>query len=410
MGEVLMDTRLASWRWLWIALWLALWCAMGGQGLAEDASVAGVNMRLLPHLDRVGATPLPELLRFNDARLELARKSGFNFVRIGVPGDAWITHPSPAEQARILALLRGLLRSAASTALAVEVALFIPAREIVCEHRYGDRYRAALTAIVTELPDRRDVGIEVVNEPPSCGNSTVRAEPWEEMQQQLYHEVRSLRQQVLFVAAGPGWGGVDGLLQLDPGPFRDDPNTAFTFHYYEPFLFTHQQVGWLRPDHLSQFVSGLAWPVERANLGKIRDNALSGLAGETTPGRDRRPEDQNTLRQLFVEYQTQGTTGYLTSRFQAVADWAAAHRLPGNRISLGEFGVHRPVSAAGTAGEPWPTAPAWLAAVRSEAERRTMGWVVWDLDSGFAVVCGDRDRPGAGELCPAYRTVFAKQP
>jgi endoglucanase len=46
------------------------------------------------------------------------------------------------------------------------------------------------------------------------------------------------------VIGGDNWSGIDSLATLD---LPDDPNVYPTFHYYEPFDFTHQGAGWVKP-------------------------------------------------------------------------------------------------------------------------------------------------------------------
>ena len=46
------------------------------------------------------------------------------------------------------------------------------------------------------------------------------------------------------VIGGENWSGIDSLATLD---LPDDPQLYPTFHYYEPFDFTHQGAGWVRP-------------------------------------------------------------------------------------------------------------------------------------------------------------------
>jgi endoglucanase len=46
------------------------------------------------------------------------------------------------------------------------------------------------------------------------------------------------------VIGGENWSGIDSLSTLD---LPADPNVYPTFHYYEPFDFTHQGAGWVRP-------------------------------------------------------------------------------------------------------------------------------------------------------------------
>jgi endoglucanase len=47
------------------------------------------------------------------------------------------------------------------------------------------------------------------------------------------------------VIGGEGWSGIDSLATL-PLP-EDDRYLVATFHYYEPFAFTHQGAGWVDP-------------------------------------------------------------------------------------------------------------------------------------------------------------------
>jgi len=46
------------------------------------------------------------------------------------------------------------------------------------------------------------------------------------------------------IIGGENWSGIDSLATLD---LPDDPNVYPTFHYYEPFDFTHQGATWVKP-------------------------------------------------------------------------------------------------------------------------------------------------------------------
>lgn len=46
------------------------------------------------------------------------------------------------------------------------------------------------------------------------------------------------------IIGGENWSGIDSLATLD---LPDDPNVYPTFHYYEPFDFTHQGAAWVHP-------------------------------------------------------------------------------------------------------------------------------------------------------------------
>ena len=58
-------------------------------------------------------------------------------------------------------------------------------------------------------------------------------------------------------------GGVDDLLAMKAGDADfSDPNLLFTFHYYEPLLFTHQGSA------VKPFVAGVPYP---ARAGRLED-------------------------------------------------------------------------------------------------------------------------------------------
>ena len=113
-----------------------------------------------------------------------------------------------------------------------------------------------------------------------------------------------------------------------------------------------------------------------------------------------------TLQDLFSAYQTDGTTRYLAQRFDSVANWARQHQIAANRILVGEYGVRRVHVEGDKAGAPWRTAPVFLAAVRDQAKHAGFTSAVWDLDSGFGVICGDQ--LGHGDLCPEYKAVYPR--
>ena len=68
------------------------------------------------------------------------------------------------------------------------------------------------------------------------------------------------------VIGGENWSGIDSLATLE---LPDDPNVYPTFHYYEPFDFTHQGAGWVDPSPKVGRTYGTPADVERL----VRDTA-----------------------------------------------------------------------------------------------------------------------------------------
>jgi hypothetical protein len=64
------------------------------------------------------------------------------------------------------------------------------------------------------------------------------------------------------------------LTSLDPAPYLGDPNVLFTFHYYDPFVFTGQGLSWLL-DGRYRYLTGLTWPYDANNAQAELANALA---------------------------------------------------------------------------------------------------------------------------------------
>src|SRR5439155_14989569 len=65
---------------------------------------------------------------------------------------------------------------------------------------------------------------------------------WFPVRQRLVQSIRAAAPRHTIVAGGPNWSSLDGLLMSRP--LRDD-NVVYTFHFYEPFEFTHQGAPWV---------------------------------------------------------------------------------------------------------------------------------------------------------------------
>jgi endoglucanase len=58
-------------------------------------------------------------------------------------------------------------------------------------------------------------------------------------------EVRALHPTRAVIIGGENWSGIKSLETL---PLPEDPNIHPTFHYYDPFTYTHQGAEWTAPD------------------------------------------------------------------------------------------------------------------------------------------------------------------
>jgi len=163
---------------------------------------------------------------------------------------------------------------------------------------------------------------ELLNEP----NSALTANKWNDL---LFDALLVGRQSnpTRLVVVGPArWNTIEALGELD---LPDDPNLIVTFHYYQPFEFTHQGAEWVTGSD--------AW------LGATWD----GMQVE-----------QDILR----------------GDLDRALTWAQKHDRP---LWLGEFGAYEKA--------PLDSRLRWTSFVAREAEARGIGWCYWEFCAGFGV-------------------------
>ena len=115
----------------------------------------------------------------------------------------------------------------------------------------------------------------------------------------------------------------------------NDEHIIASFHYYEPYYFTHQGAPFLAPEHR---------PALGAHFGTDADIAL------------------------------------VKSHFDYVAAWSAKYRRP---VLLGEFGVLETADPADRV--------LWTRTIARAAEARGLPWIYWQFDGDFTAFDTARD-------------------
>ena len=117
--------------------------------------------------------------------------------------------------------------------------------------------------------DPARVAFEPLNEPPqSCG-----AADWTVMQSELLRTARLAAPDLTLVATGACGSMIAGLEALDPARIGD-PNIIYTFHFYEPYVFSHQGAPWMSGEPIYRYLNAVPWPasagVEAADARRRR--------------------------------------------------------------------------------------------------------------------------------------------
>jgi len=262
--------------------------------------------------------------RFEWRHFAEIHKGGFDFVRVNLQAFKHMDAQNRLEP-QWLGKLDDVVRQAQKAGLGV----------ILDEHDFDvcsehiESCRTKLTAFWQQIAPRyanapRSVAFELLNEP----HDKLNGEVWNTLLAQLLATVRQSNPTRIVVVGPTHWNSLNDLPALK---LPDDQNLLVTFHYYEPFHFTHQGATWAGEE--VKKLHGITW-------GSEADRAA------------------------------------LRADFDKVSAWAAANKRP---ILLGEFGAYD------KSGTPLDLRVAYIETARKEAEQRGFGWAYWQFEGDFII-------------------------
>ena len=267
------------------------------------------------------------------------RAMGYDFIRMPVNPAVLLANP-PATRARGLDQTEAGMRPFLAQNIRVIYDLHFwspPDKVWTAEAVISPANRAAFDpfkALVTEVAARLarypqgSVALDLLNEPPHCVDAQ-----WFRRQAELVRAARAVAPSLPLLLTGCN-GGVDDLLAMKAGDADfSDPNLLFTFHYYEPLLFTHQGSA------VKPFVAGVPYP---ARAGRLED-ALA-QTGAAMDAQHRPPGDAVAAKAaasgaLFSYFAHDIDRSFVERRLDAVVSWARTNNIPPSRLIMGEYGA-----------------------------------------------------------------------
>ncbi|SDW08759.1 glycoside hydrolase family 5 protein [Paenibacillus sp. CF384] len=210
-----------------------------------------------------------------------------------------------------------------------------------------------ISARYKELPG--NVYYELLNEP----HGSLSWSKWNRMLKKALDTIRIEDQWHTVIIGSVNWSNYADLASLDIPD--NEQNVVVTFHYYDPFLFTHQGAEWGGPE---VGTIGVTWPgPPPQSLEPIEAAKQVQWVNDWFEDYNRQPVESNPAGpQSIVE------------AFDKVDNWAKEHHRP---IYLGEFGAYSKADM--------PSRARWTTFVREEADRRGFSWAYWEFSSGFGV-------------------------
>jgi hypothetical protein len=331
------------------------------------------------------------------ARGDLAalRRAGIDFVRLPVDPGPLLAFPGERRER----LMRDVLDAIAlcnEQALAVVVNLHPNG----ATHHWNPqnligsvnaplftRYLGLVRDLAARLArlDSARVAFEPVNEPPQgCGSAD-----WPLMQSDLLRAARLAAPQLPLVATGACGGMIAGLETLDAR--FGDANLIYTFHFYEPYVFSHQGAPWMSAEPMYRYLNAVPWPASAGTKQKTLAAVAARMAADgKTPAAEKREIGATIERVLDQYFGADPGRPFIARYFARVTAWADRHGIARDRILLGEFGALR--SDERYVAAPAPDRARYIRDVREVCEAAGMPWAFWNLFDGMGLTIDDWSR------------------
>ena len=300
--------------------------------------------------------------RFSLSKLQLIKSSGFTYVRIpiGVTILFNATQPEQLNSSNLM-YVDAAVDNCIKAGLGVTINLHPLSNDadiqLATDPLFGDKIAAYWKAVATYFKkySADKLFFEVYNEPhaSAAGLTTQGYSWWPPVQGKMVKAIREATPDHSIIVGGEGWNGINGLIQLTPYNFE---HIIYNFHFYDPFLFTHQGATWTgwQPAMDARNVPYPSSPEAVAPL----------IAGSS-----------NT--ELNNNLQWYGAQRYnidsLDRWIKVAYDWAKSKNV---KLIVNEFGSFKDYA-------PRQSRLNFLHDTRTVFEKYKIGWAMWECDEGF---------------------------
>lgn len=324
------------------------------------------------------------------------RRAGFDFVRIPVdPGP--IVAAAPRERAILLDQVMAAVASALGQDFAVVLNLHANAatHHWTPAHLFGSEAASGFSAylgLIAELarrlvrlgPDR--VALEPVNEPfQACG-----AAEWERVQKRMLGAARSAAADLTLVATGACGSMIAGLEPLKATSLAAFEPLLFTFHFYEPYLFSHQGAKWMS-EPFYPALNAVPWPASRGTLETTLAAVRARMAELGQPASGRGAGAYRETERVLKEYfDARPDRPFIEGYLRQVRAWSQREGVAPGRILMGEFGAVR--TGPGIAASAPADRARYVRDVRMSAEAQGFPWAFWNLFDSLGLLADDVSR------------------
>jgi len=288
---------------------------------------------------------------------EIAEK-GFKSVRIPVRFSAYVDSAPPYTlDPQLLNRVDQLVEWAFEQNLTVIIDVH-NFRELLDR---PDENKQEFYAIWDQLTVRfEDYGSELIFELLNEPEGQLTVESWNAIQLEAVRRIREIDLDRWIMITGYPWGLSQSLdnIQLP----EETERIIATFHFYEPYLFTHQGAPWLGEEYQT---TGITWP------GPPSEPIEPVEAAKENPDFARWFEQYNTLPYLF----NPAGPKPIKNRLKQARDWSFKTGIP---VVMGEFGTYEIIDT--------PSRRRWTRFVKEQADEYGISWIFWDFAGTFGIL------------------------
>ena len=215
------------------------------------------------------AGDLPNLNKYDETDFALLKSMGAEIIRLPIHFENFM---EPAYTGKVYDIVFEKLDQVCDWAEKYQIYL------VIDDHSYNGEnwannpppikdYKKHLEAVWSQVAERyKDrseyIIYEIANEP--MGNQEFNSK-WVKVQQEIIDVIRTYDTKHTIVVSGADFSSIDALVKMKP---YKDPNLIYTFHFYEPFVFTHQSATWVGAEFID--LEGVPFQYDRKRFPKLR--------------------------------------------------------------------------------------------------------------------------------------------
>ncbi|MDB5255918.1 MAG: hypothetical protein JWM14_613 [Chitinophagaceae bacterium] len=316
------------------------------------------------HRDYLDLDHLPYIKQ----QITLMHEMGFQLLRFPVCFDLWYENDAPYRllKPEYYAALDSVIRWTAEEKML-----------LIIDNHHGTLNPAHLKSDTKRIcaiwndvakrykrTDPKRIFFEIFNEP-----NKVSKEDWEHSAKEIISSIRKQTTHHTLIVGASEWNGLKALKNLSLFSYS---NIIYTFHFYDPFIYTHQGASWTGD---ATATTGIPYPYRSQDMPPIDSKAADTWS-----------------KNLFLQYPKEGNYEAMDNRLRSIKEWSKENNVP---LFCGEWGAYSKYSAV-------QDRCAYLNDVYTILHKLGIPNAMWEWDSSFSFFEGE---PAKDHVIPCMKGI-----